>query len=259
MEVCVDSLESVINSYEGCANRIELCSSLNEGGLTPTYGLLRSVKKYLISVERHFEVYCMIRCRSGDFNYTDTEIETMIEDINKFVELEIDGLVFGALDPNGLVDESVMKEFLKLIPANSNIKTTFHRAFDVSSDWKTCFKQIKALGFDRILTSGQKKTAFEGRELIGELVRLAKTDSLNPISIMPGAGINKLNLEQLLIETKCVEFHASCRSSRNSKMKFRNLSIPMGSESNLDSEFLVNFTDKQKVKELFDIFSNSKC
>jgi len=250
MEVCVDSLESVINAYEGNADRIELCSSLNEGGLTPTYGLLKSVKKYLSNKERNFGIFCMIRCRAGDFCYSDNEIDTMIEDLNKFIELEVDGLVFGALDSSGIVDESVIKQLLQLIPATSKIETTFHRAFDVCSDWNKCFQQIKSLGFTRLLTSGQKKTAFEGRDLIAHLVR----DS--SIIILPGAGINSSNLEQLISETKCKEFHASCRSSRDSLMVFRNKNVPMGSD--LETEFIINYTDKKKVKELSDIFRRNK-
>ena len=101
MEVCVDSLESVIAAYLGGANRIELCSSLNEGGLTPTFGLLARTQAYLRQHDptSRFKVNCMIRCRAGDFCYTDTEVETMKEDLKKFVELNVDGLVFGALTP----------------------------------------------------------------------------------------------------------------------------------------------------------------
>lgn len=249
MEVCVDSLESVINAYEGKANRVELCSSLNEGGLTPSYGLFKSVRKYLDKQNSNepFGINVMIRCRPGDFYYNESEIDTMIEDLNKFVELEADGLVFGALEPNGLVDESLMKDFLKLIP--SNIKTTFHRAFDVSSDWRKCFEQLESLGFNKLLTSGQQKSAYEGRYLIGELVKLSKS-----VDIIAGAGINSVNLEEILRDTNCKEFHASCRSTRDSKMIFRNNQIPMGSPAY--DEFSIKFTDKEKVKELSDIFKN---
>ena len=101
MEVCVDSLESVVAAYEGGADRIELCSSLNEGGLTPSIGLLKRVKAYLNSLEnrRSFGVHCMLRCRVGDFCYSDYEIETMLEDMKQFLEVGVDGLVFGALTP----------------------------------------------------------------------------------------------------------------------------------------------------------------
>lgn len=101
MEVCVDSLDSAVAAHQGGADRIELCSSLSEGGLTPSFGLLRSIQKYLAhsDPEHKFQVNCMVRCRPGDFLYSDREMETMLEDANKFVELEVDGLVFGALTP----------------------------------------------------------------------------------------------------------------------------------------------------------------
>ncbi len=102
MEVCVDSLESVISAYEGKADRIELCSSLNEGGLTPSIGLLKSVLKYVEknNGRNEFAINCMVRCRVGDFCYSDSEVETMLEDLKKFAEMGVDGLVFGALTPN---------------------------------------------------------------------------------------------------------------------------------------------------------------
>lgn len=247
MEVCVDSLESVINAFEGGANRVELCSSLNEGGLTPSYGLYKSVRNYLDKNETDgkFGVHCMIRCRAGEFNYNEHEINTMIEDLNKFIELGVDGLVFGALDQNGNVDECLMKEFISLVP--SSVKTTFHRAFDVCADWKKSFNQIENLGFNKLLTSGQKKSAYEGKELIRELVTLSKT-----VDIIAGAGVNISNLESILKETNCKEFHSSCRVLRDSKMLFRNTQVPMGSPSY--DEFSINYTDKFKVKELVEIF-----
>lgn len=94
MEVCVDTLESALNAFHGQACRIELCSSLNEGGLTPTYGLFKSIRSHLdrLDPERRFKINCMIRLRAGDFNYTDTEMETMMEDAKKLIELDTDGI-----------------------------------------------------------------------------------------------------------------------------------------------------------------------
>lgn len=252
MEVCVDSLESALNAFEGKAARIELCSSLGEGGLTPTYGLYKSIQKHLekIDIERNFKINCMIRCRPGDFNYSDTEIETMFEDAKKFVELGVDGLVFGALDPRGNVDETLARDFLMLIP--KDIKTTFHRAFDVCCNWRTAYGQLESLGFNKLLTSGQKKTALEGRSVIRELVEMSQR-SEQAVKIIAGCGINALNLEAILKETKCEEFHASCRTLKNSKMLFKNDEISMG--SNAIDEYSISFASKEKVKELVDIFN----
>ena len=96
MEVCVDSLKSAVAAFEGGANRIELCSSLNEGGLTPTVGLYKAIRKAIPKSDQ-FKIFCMIRPRAGDFLYNESEIACMKEDISVFVELECDGLVFGAL------------------------------------------------------------------------------------------------------------------------------------------------------------------
>ena len=257
MEVCVDSLYSVQNAYEGNANRIELCSSLGEGGLTPTCGLFKSIKKYLNkkreqNESRIMNIHCMIRCRPGDFNYSDQEIESMSEDIKNFVELGANGLVFGGLTPDGSIDEDLMNDFIKLIP--SNVKKTYHRAFDVCANWEDSFEKIQNLGFDYLLTSGQKKTAFEGRDLIARLIRISEesSDKNNKIIVMPGCGINRNNLKQILEVTKCKEFHASCSSTMESKMIFRNNDIPMG--SNQLEEFSIKYTDKNKVNELSDIY-----
>jgi copper homeostasis protein len=262
MEVCVDSLESAINAYLGGANRIELCSSLNEGGLTPTIGLYKSIRKYLGNLEAprpDFEINCMIRCRSGDFLYSDKELETMCEEIKTFLDLEeideqlrIDGLVFGALDEEGRVDESVCDQFMSLFRSKNSIQTTFHRAFDVCTEWQESLRTIHRLKIGKILTSGQKKTAYDGRDFIRKMVGM----NLNGLGIIAGSGVNKSNLEAILKETKCHEFHASCRASRESRMHFRRPDIPMG--SNAEEEFTIKFTDVNKVLELINIYKAFK-
>lgn len=259
MEVCVDSLESAVNAFEGQASRIELCSSLGEGGLTPSYGLYKSIRNYLHKhdPQRRFKIHCMIRSRCGDFNYSDQELETMFEDAKKFVELDADGLVFGALTPNGDVDASVCQQFLHLVPAH--VKTTFHRAFDVCRDWQHAYNQLNQLGFSHLLTSGQKRTAYEGRDLLRELGQQSRqtiTDNKTKVKIIPACGINSTNLGSILTHTKCDEFHASCRSVKSSNMLFKREDIPMGSPS-LD-EFSIAYTDKQKVVELMNIFNQFK-
>jgi copper homeostasis protein len=254
MEVCVDSLESAMNAFEGRANRIELCSSLNEGGLTPSYGLFKSIKTYLDKrdPDKKFAINCMIRCRSGDFNYTDSELETMFEDVKKFIELDVDGLVFGALDVHGLVDQVAARQFIKLLPVN--IGTTFHRAFDVSADWREAYGALEDVGFQKLLTSGQKKTAYEGMSVIRELVLASENKNLNHgVKIIAGCGINSSNLAEILRETKCHEFHASCRSVRQSKMVFRNDQISMGASGS--NEYEIFFSDKQKVNQLVNIYN----
>ena len=252
MEVCVDSLESTLNAFHGGAQRIELCSSLNEGGLTPTYGLFKSIRSHLdkLDPERRFKINCMIRSRPGDFNYTDLEMETMMEDASKFVELEADGLVFGALDVEGNIDEALVREIHSITRAS--VKMTFHRAFDVCRDWRAAFEKLNELRFDWILTSGQKKSAFEGRETIAELVKMSK-QTPNSVKILAGCGINSSNLEAILSATNCEEFHASAKSVKRSNMVYKNLDISMGS-SEYD-EYSISYSSQEKIKELVDIYN----
>jgi copper homeostasis protein len=140
-----------------------------------------------------------------------------------------------------------------LIPKQSLIQTTFHRAFDVTSDWKQSLETIKTLGFDRLLTSGQEKSAYEGRYLIKKCVELSNRDNMKPLIILPGAGITNDNLKEILSVTGCREFHASCKSIRQSQMEFRNNKISMGSP--LINEFSINTADINRVKELANIFN----
>lgn len=251
MEVCVDSLESAIAAYDGGADRIELCASLNEGGLTPPIGLFKCIKKHIANSTREFKIFCMIRPRVGDFLYNDMEINCMKEDITEFVALEADGLVFGALTPEGLVDEELMKEFMKLIPQNK-IETTFHRAFDMCSDWQTSLDIIQRLGFRKLLTSGQERTAFDGRKRIREYIDYLKKGYTRPLTVVAGAGITLANLEIILKETTCTEFHSSCRNVRQSQMTYRNTKISMGSANT--NEYEIKFTDENKVKLLHEIY-----
>lgn len=263
MEVCVDSLCSAQNAFVGGANRIELCASLNEGGLTPSLGLFKAVRNFLREEEtntknkdkgneQEFKVHCMIRPRAGDFVYSESECETMSEDIKVFLEQEdkCDGLVFGALDAeSGNVDEDMMSEFMKLCGKSNKKKTTFHRAFDVSADWRFSFEKICSLGFDSLLTSGQEATAWQGRELIAKLVKLSTSSNL---TVMCGSGVNVTNCVELLDATKCVEFHSSCSSVFSSKKKIKTSSTTISMGSN--DELTVKFTDTDKVKKLADIF-----
>ena len=190
------------------------------------------------------------------FNLKIEKIDTMIEDLKTFIELEVDGLVFGALTSDGRVDTAVMKQFLVHIP--SHTKKTFHRAFDVGSDWTRNLTSIIELGFDSLLTSGCAANAYEGRTRIAQLVELR--DSLTngrshsqQLKVIAGAGVTSANLATILRETNCDEFHASCRVSFQSEMSFKNEQISMGSP--LLNEFETKHTGQTLVKQLADIYS----
>ena len=142
-----------------------------------------------------------------------------------------------------------MKQFLNIIP--SKFQTTFHRAFDVCADWKLSLDSVKKLGFNRLLTSGQEKTALEGRKRIREYVEHLNQES--SLIIVPGAGITAANIEIILNETLCKEFHASCRSTRSSQMIYKNEKISMGTPGS--DEYMMKFTDILKVKFLSEIYN----
>ncbi|GGJ32674.1 copper homeostasis protein CutC [Deinococcus roseus] len=199
-EVCVESLEGALAARRGGATRIELCSSLIEGGLTPSAGLIREVKRHC-----GLPVHVMVRPRSGDFLYTGPELEVMLSDIEFCHFAEVDGLVFGALDSQGEVDVQAMQQ---LVRAAGNLPVTFHRAFDVCRTPVRALEQLLALGVRRILTSGQQKTAFEGRQLIAALERQAR----GRIILLAGSGVSPQNVLALLQETRVREIHFSARS-----------------------------------------------
>lgn len=199
-EVCVESLQGALSAYRGGATRIELCSSLIEGGLTPSAGLIREVKRHC-----PLPVHVMVRPRSGDFLYTPSELEVMLSDIEFCLFAEVDGLVFGALDSQGEVDLQAMQ---KLMKAAGRVPVTFHRAFDVCRTPVRALEQLIELGVRRVLTSGQQPTAFEGRKLISALVRQAR----DRLIVLPGSGVNPQNVIALLQETQAREVHFSARS-----------------------------------------------
>lgn len=215
LEICADSVHSAMAAQAGGAQRVELCAALSEGGLTPGAGLLE-VTRQKINIDLHV----LIRPRRGDFLYSDLEFEIMKKDIEVAKKLGANGVVLGILKADGQVDTERTK---KLIALASPLSVTFHRAFDRTPDPFRALEDIKKLKVDRLLTSGQQKTAIAGAELIGELVKAAG----ERLIIMPGGGISTENIEELLKLTGASAFHASARSRADSKMEFRNPNLSM--------------------------------
>jgi len=200
MEVCVDSVESAVNACKGGASRLELCTALSEGGLTPTPGMLRIIKS-LVTIP----VFVMLRPRGGDdFVYSRYEVEVMMNDAVVLKEWGADGFVFGALTASGEIDKSVCREIMDVV---SPLPATFHRAFDVCRNTTMALSTIIELGFSRILTSGQELTAGKGIPVIKKLISNAD----GRIIIMPGAGITRANIGEILRQTGAREFHASAK------------------------------------------------
>lgn len=225
VEICCGTLASVLAAKEGGATRIELCSGLAEGGLTPSYGLIKSAVEAGIP-----EVNVLIRPRSGDFLYSEQEIKLMIEDIRKAIEIGASGIVIGMLTSDGDVDVNSCRRLIDA--ANSAVAVyhkakphvTFHRAFDVSRDAKASLEAIISLGADSLLTSGMASSAVKGIPIIKKLVDLSD----GRVTIMAGAGINASNARDIISATGVTAIHSTARKPVASGMRFRRPLVPMG-------------------------------
>jgi copper homeostasis protein len=179
VEVCANSLESALNAQSAGADRIELCSELGVGGITPSIGLIKLVKERL-----HIPVHVLIRPRSGHFHYSITEFEVMKADIEACKELGVDGVVSGMLHNNFSIDVEGTRELVEL---SRPMHFTFHRAFDWLDHPESALATLAQIGVDTVLTSGGTSSAADALEI------LKTWQSQTSIIIMPGGGINLTN------------------------------------------------------------------
>ena len=202
LEVCAGSIESIRAAHQGGAQRIELCSALSEDGLSPSEGMLRCAL-----AQEGLAVHVLIRPRAGDFVYSEAEVQSMVDDIRRCHELGVQGVVIGALTPQGNIDLPVCR---RLIAEAKGMNITFHRAFDACRHPQQALEDIIALGCTHLLTSGQARTAEEGIPMLRQLVQQAA----GRIIIMPGAGVNEKNAARILRQTGATQIHGSARSTR---------------------------------------------
>ena len=243
IEIVVYNIESALRAQEGGADRIELCDNPGDGGTTPSYGTIELVRQNL-----SIDVYVMIRPRGGDFYYSSYEYHCMKRDISQCQKLSVDGIVFGLLTPEGKIDKRRCKE---LIGQARPLKVTCHRAFDMTRDPFEALEDCIEVGFDRILTSGQRPTAIEGAELLSELVEKAS----GRISIMPGSGVNESTVEKIVSVSRAKEIHFSATAFRDSPMLHRNPDIAtMGSDKG--SEFKLRVVDPLRIKAIRALAEN---
>jgi copper homeostasis protein len=217
IEVCVDSVASAVAAERGGAARVELCSDLLEGGITPSTGLIELVRDRI-----SIGLQVMIRPRGGDFCYTEDEIEIMRRDIVAAKKLGADGVVLGILGANGSIDADCTRQLVELARP---LSVTFHRAFDMSADLFRALDEICTTGADRLLTSGGEQMCLQGADMIARLVRAAQ----GQITIMAGGGIGHSNAVDIIERTGVGEIHVGLSSPIASPMLYRNPRVSMGS------------------------------
>lgn len=236
VEVCVESVAGAYAAVVGGAQRIELCSSLAEGGLTPSAGLCQAVCAAI-----KVPVFAMIRPRAGDFLYDSTEVDVMARDIEALCDAGAAGIVVGALASDGSIDHRRMAEFVDLADGRP---VTCHRAFDMCRDAGEGLETLCDLGVARILTSGQKPTAYDGRALIRSLVQQAD----GRIQLMAGCGVRPDHVERLVELTGVREVHLSAAGTRDSRMAFRREGVSMGAPGS--DEYSLRTTEDALVARL---------
>ena len=235
LEACVDSVESAIAAAKGGADRLELCQNLLIGGTTPVPWLFQEIRRHT-----DIRIHVLIRPRFGDFCYTDYEFTMICDAVEAFRDLGAEGIVIGVLKPDGTLDMERMKI---LMEKKGDMSVTLHRAFDVCNDPFTAMEQAIDLGIDTILTSGQKNTCLEGKDLLKRLV----TESTGRISIQVGSGVDADVISVMHKDTGAYAYHMSGKMVLNSPMEHRNKDLNMGGPG--INEYEIWRTDENKIKE----------
>ncbi len=235
LECCVDSVESALNAVKGGASRLELCANLPIGGTTPDLALYHRIRK-----ESEIRIHALIRPRFGDFCYSDYEMDLMREQIRMFRQEKAQAVVIGVLNEDGELNLQAME---RLIQEADGMSVTLHRAFDMCRDPFQALEDAVSLGVDTILTSGQRQSAWEGRELLAELVRKAA----GRIDIMSGGGISADVIRRLRPITGGTSYHMSGKVTLQSPMRYRKAEVSMGLPSL--SEYEIWQTSGEKVAE----------
>ena len=209
LEIAVFSVEAAVTALKAGAHRIEFCENPQEGGTTPSYGSLKTLRSYTTQ-----PVFPIIRPRGGDFLYSRSEFEVMKADLLIVKELGYLGAVIGLLNADGSIDTKRTKELVDI--AGPSMQISFHRAFDRCNDPFIALKEIIATGCKRILTSGQVPNAADAQPLLKKLVEQAG----DSIIIMPGSGVRSNNIKEIIQATGAKEMHSSARQMQSSKMSY---------------------------------------
>ena len=246
LEIIASTVTDCLAAENGGADRIELCAAIGTGGLTPSLGTLIEAKKRV-----RIPLMAMLRPRAGGFCYSDEEFASMRRDAALLVEHGADGIVFGMLHSDGSVDTARCG---KLVEIANGRQTVFHRAFDAVPGPMRALDELSDLGFTRVLTAGQKKSAHDGRERLRELIERAA----GRIEVLPGGGIRSHNAAPLVAATGCTQVHLTAFSARcdpsmsNSPISFGSLpGSPSSSYECVDQEAV------RRMREILDRIGNA--
>jgi len=240
LEICCGSIDDAIEAEKGGADRVELCSALFLGGLTPSLGTIQEAKRRL-----KIPIMVMVRPRGGGFAYTEAEMASMERDTEAAVENGADGVVFGILQSDGNVDIPRCRRIRRLIGEREAV---FHRAFDVTPDPFEALEQLVDLGITRVLTSGQKESVPEGVELINKLIERAH----GRIEILPGGGIQALNLKEMIERIGCGQVHLTAWQTISDTSTQARPAITFGGAL-YPSEDRYQMTDAELVRQLSEM------
>ena len=238
-ELCAYSVEACRTASKLGVNRVELCASPAEGGVTPSVATIERVAEI-----KGLDLSVMIRPRGGDFLYSDDEFQTMLQDIEHARKAGATGVVFGILTADGKVD---IERTRTLVEASKGMETTFHRAVDMTEDYEAAVEAIISAGCDRILTSGGYDKAIDGIDNIRRAVEISR----GRIEIMAGSGVVASNA-QALIEVGVDALHFSAKKMVAGGMEYRNPRISMGGSDAVD-EFALRTVDENEVKEILKL------
>lgn len=235
IEICVEGIDGLVAAQRAGADRVELCASLIEGGLTPSVGVVR---RALAVATGPFHV--IVRPRGGDFLYSEQEFSSMVEDVRALRELGVAGIVVGCLTQSGHIDEPKMNA---LVEAAGPLSVTCHRAFDMAADFAAAIEALVRCGVDRVLTSGQRDTALEGLPTLRGMVAAAR----GRIGIMACGGLDENNIAKVLAESGADELHFAALKTAPSGMAFRNPHVGMGG-TDIEREYRLTLTDEDAVR-----------
>ncbi|KNY16096.1 copper homeostasis protein CutC [Shinella sp. SUS2] len=235
IELCVEGIDGFLAAQDAGADRVELCASLVEGGLTPSLATIRAAVK-----AAKIPVHVIIRPRGGDFLYSETEFETMVEDIAALRGEGVSGVVIGCLTPDGRIDEARTK---RLVEAARPMSVTCHRAFDMTADAGEALEALIRCGVDRVLTSGQRDTALEGLAIL----KAANEQAAGRIVIMGCGALDADTIRAVRDGAGLAELHFAALKTVPSGMAFRNPHVGMGGTEK-DREYEVTLTDRDAVR-----------